>query len=78
MLKDARRLAALTGEDAGTSIAFTADGDLSRIDLVDGPTGDESFIRWNEATGAGSLLVPDYNGGEEACWDEEQWDVDCS
>jgi hypothetical protein len=71
-------LRALTGEDAGAAITFTSEANLHRIDLIDGETGDASFIRWNEATGTGSLQVPDYRDGEEACWDEQQYDVDCS
>ena len=41
-----------------------------------GAGGDLSFIRWN-ADGTGSLKVPDYNGGEEACWDRWQENADC-
>lgn len=41
-------------------------------------TGDgDSFIRWN-ADGTGSLLVPDFNDGLEACWDQWQENVDCN
>ena len=35
-----------------------------------------SFIRWH-ADGTGSLQVPDYNGGAEACWDTWQENVVC-
>jgi len=71
------RLAALAGEDEGDSITFTAEGDERRIDYVDAPEALTWFVRWNEADGTGSLQVPGYNGGEEACWDEQQFDVDC-
>ncbi len=71
------RLAALAGDDAGDSITFTADGDERRIDYVDAPEAQTWYVRWNEADGTGSLQVPDYNGGQEACWDEQQFDVEC-
>jgi len=35
------------------------------------------FVRWNDATGEGSLRAPDYNDGLEACWDHRQNDVEC-
>ena len=34
-------------------------------------------ITWNESTGEGSLMVPDYNGGERACWDNAQQNRVC-
>ncbi len=71
-------LAALSGVDAGDSLALARDGDDARIDFTDASAEATFFIRWNEADGTGSLQVPDYNNGEEACWDENQWDVDCT
>lgn len=35
-------------------------------------------IVWDIATGAGSLTVPNYNSGEEACWDAQRQDVQCN
>ncbi|MBU1676572.1 hypothetical protein KKA85_12430, partial [bacterium] len=65
------RVVALLGDDAGNALTFSeADGE-NRIDF-DENTGDAWFIRWVEADGTGSLRVSDYNGGQEACWDEQQ------
>lgn len=36
------------------------------------------FVKWDESDGTGSLLAPDYNGGSEACWDENQNDTVCT
>jgi len=74
---DTLRIVALMGEDAGDELTFSAAGDIHRIDHVDADTDDVWFIRWNESDGTGSLRVPDYNDGVEACWDEEQYDIDC-
>jgi hypothetical protein len=71
-------LEALAGADAGDTLTFSRTGDQARIDFADSISGETFFIRWNEADGTGSLRVPDYNGGEEACWDEDQWDVECA
>jgi hypothetical protein len=79
------------GEDAGgrflefTSREPESYGDVLRFLDADpdfaitlGPEtgGDPWFIHWN-ADGTGSLKVPDYNDGEEACWDRWQENVDC-
>ena len=71
------RLTALHGEDAGNELAFSVDGDEHRIDYAAGDGSEAWFIRWLAFDGSGSLMVPDYNGGAEACWDDEQYDVDC-
>ena len=80
------------GDDAGgrylsfTSRAPESDGDTLRfsdndpdfaIEYTDADTGGMAHIRWH-ADGSGSLLVPDYNNGEEACWDTRQRNADCS
>ncbi len=71
------RIVALAGDDAGDELTFSEAGDNHRIDHIDAGTGDMSFIRWNESDGTGSLMVPDYNDGAEACWDESQYDIEC-
>ncbi len=43
---------------------------------TDGLSGISSFIRWND-NGEGSLRVPDYNEGLEACWDQYQQNTVC-
>lgn len=51
------------------------DPDFS-ITFTPGDGSAASFIRWN-VSGAGSLLVPDYNDGAEACWGEDLRNIDC-
>ncbi|MBK7704034.1 MAG: hypothetical protein IPI34_14680 [bacterium] len=70
-------LEVLHGPDAGDSLTFTEAGALNRIDYVDAGADGVWFIRWNESDGTGSLRVPDYRNGQESCWDEAQFDVDC-
>ena len=62
-----------------------SDGDVLRfndndpdfsISFVPGNGDAASFIQWN-AAGSGSLMVPDYNGGSEACWGVDLRNVDC-
>jgi len=68
-----------------TSRELENNGDLLRFNDADpdfaitfspGDGNGESFIRWH-ADGTGSLRVPDYNGGDEACWDQWQENAAC-
>ena len=60
----------------GDALRFETGADESRIDFTPGDASTPSFIRW-DPTGAGSLMVPDYNGGQEACWDAWFRDTIC-
>ncbi len=60
----------------GDRLRFIDNDPNFRIEFSDGMGGGTSFIKWNES-GSGSLLVLDYNDGQEACWDEYLMDVDC-
>jgi hypothetical protein len=61
----------------GDELSYREDGADRSIDFSDASAATEWFIRWNEEIGRGSLRVPDYNDGEEACWDELRNDVEC-
>jgi hypothetical protein len=63
--------------DYGDHVAYLDDGPVRRVEWTDTSANLVSFVTWDEATGAGSLRVPDYNGGERACWDEDQEDAAC-
>jgi hypothetical protein len=71
-------LTCLSGSDAGNSLTYRHDAPDCGIEFLDAATGQMWYIRWNEAVGDGSLKVPDYNGGNPACWDEHQNDTDCA
>ncbi|MHA1154293.1 MAG: hypothetical protein ACTSQ7_16870, partial [Alphaproteobacteria bacterium] len=63
-------------DEEGDVLRFTANDPNFRIDYTPGNGDAVSFIQWH-ASGAGSLLVPDYNDGLEACWDEDLHNVVC-
>lgn len=48
----------------------------STIEYTDASAGATSDITWYP-DGSGSLAVPDYNGGAQACWDAHQLDAAC-
>ncbi len=58
--------------DLGDEVAYQADGAIMAVRFHDVSGNQDADITWNEVTGAGSLMVPDYNGGLRACWDEAQ------
>jgi hypothetical protein len=65
------------GDDAGDRLTYRHDApDCAVLFHEAGQEGDWD-IRWNENDGTGSLMVPDYNGGARACWDENQNDTVC-
>lgn len=70
-------LAAIAGPDAGDTLTYRHAPPHCSVVFVDGAEGQLYDIRWNEADGSGSLRVPDYNGGERACWDTRQDDTSC-
>lgn len=39
--------------------------------------GGETLVAWNVASGEGSIIDPNYNNGEPACWDATQADTPC-
>ncbi len=70
-------LMCLEGEDAGNMLTYLQNGPLRSIEFQEDQAQDPWYIRWNEDDGSGSLLVPDYNYGEPACWDSHQRDTVC-
>ena len=67
----------LHGVETGNTLAYHRDVPDHSIDYNDAQDVNQWFIRWNVTAGTGSLMVPNYNGGEEACWDGDQNDTDC-
>jgi hypothetical protein len=65
-------------EEEGDELRYRADGAMRSIEFADVSTGDDWDIIWNEGNGSGSLRVPDYKDGVRACWDNNQFDVECA
>jgi hypothetical protein len=64
-------------ENFGDDLIYRADGSARSIEYVDASAGETWDIRWDVASGEGSLMVPGYNGGARACWDAQQMDAAC-
>ena len=65
-------------ENVDDSLEFREIGTRKSFTFTDTSDPDLGwFIKWDESDGTGSLRAPDYNDGNEACWDEHQNDVEC-
>jgi hypothetical protein len=64
-------------EEYGDTLTYSVDATIISVDFYDASENLRADITWDELTGAGSLLVPEYNNGERACWDENQEDTIC-
>ncbi len=62
----------------GDNLAYSEIAADASVTYTRGSDGDESFVRWNMATTAGSVRLPVYNGGQEACWDASHFNSSCS
>ncbi len=65
------------GDDAGDRLTYRHEAPECAVLFHEAGQEGDWDIRWNEADGTGSLMVPDYDGGRRACWDEHQNDVVC-
>jgi hypothetical protein len=63
-------------EDFGDYVEFFASATTGSIEHYDASEDLLSSIVWY-ADGSGSLTVPDYNDGLQACWDTGQRNVEC-
>jgi hypothetical protein len=64
-------------DDFGDRLSYEVHGAGASVVFRDASEDAEWDVRWNEEAGTGSLKVPDYHGGERACWDEHQLDIEC-
>lgn len=65
-------------ESYGDFVLYEVDRRDARVTYRDASERSEFSASWNTATGAGSLVAPDYNEGAQACWDANQQDVACN
>jgi hypothetical protein len=61
----------------GDTLSFVQDETRCTMEFYDASEDILADITWNEHTGAGSIMVPDYRNGERGCWNETQDDVEC-
>lgn len=65
------------GEDYGDRLEFLGIGANRSMEFIDSSDDMTWFIEWNEVNHSGSLMVPDYNDGNRACWNNQLVNVEC-
>jgi len=70
------RFTCLGGDDMGDRLEFQDADPMYTITFVDVDLDETSHIEWF-ADGHGSLTVPEYNDGEQACWDTDLQNMVC-
>ncbi len=61
----------------GDILDYTVGSEIASIIYADASESEVWSITWGTETGEGSLRVPEYNGGEKACWNNLKQDVTC-
>ena len=61
----------------GDSLSYEVDGDFYTMEFYDASADETAEIEWDRVSRAGSLRVPDFNGGQRACWNEDPCDTEC-
>lgn len=69
-------IAALAGSVAGDALYYLKEGDTGYVGYYDASLAFEAHVAV-EADHSGDVMLPDYNGGEPACWDTTFADVAC-
>lgn len=65
-------------EGNGDVVTYGLEGRVASLSYADVSDRATISVQWDVVTGAGSLVAPDYNNGQRACWDANQQDVDCT
>ena len=63
-------------DDYGDVLTYSLDGTEAEISFEDASENLISEITWDTITLAGSIMVPGYNNGERAYWDEDLQDTE--
>lgn len=61
----------------GSTINYAVDENTVTMTVFRADQDKTTEISWDRMTGEGYIISPDYNSGEQACWDENQEDVAC-
>jgi len=64
-------------ENTGDILSYDVGSEIASIIYTDASESEVWSITWDTETGEGSLRVPEYNGGEKACWNDLKQDVTC-
>jgi len=69
-------MAAVSGPEAGSALAYVFLDDSALVSAHSGPTGEDAWV-YMAADRSGEVRIPDWNGGEPGCWDVRLADAAC-
>ncbi len=69
-------MAAVSGSEAGSALAYVFLDDTVLVSAHSGPTGDDAWV-YMAADRSGEVRIPTWNDGEPGCWDATFADVAC-
>ena len=62
----------------GDFIEYSFDGTIKNAVYFNADEDETTELQWNVETNAGFIIAPNYNNGEQACWDENFANISCS
>lgn len=65
-------------DNQGDYIDYTFDGTVKNAVYYNAGNDETTELQWNVETKAGYLIAPNFNNGEQACWDENFDNASCS
>ena len=69
---------ATASSNAGDQVRYETMGSVRTFRWSQVATSIEHVITWDSASGAGSITATNYNGGVQACWNQDLDDVPCT
>ncbi len=66
------------GEHLGDGVTYSVDASAASVTHLDASALTSVVVAWDLVTTSGSLTAPGYNGGAEACWQENHLNTDCA
>ena len=69
-------IAALTGDEAGSWLSYAFLEGTALVEAHSGPDNEDAWV-FVDADQSGEVRLPDYNGGEPACWDIDLINTPC-
>lgn len=67
-----------THQSYGDNLAFSYDGSVATLEYSKAGGSYQSTVTWSPVTTAGSVRMPLFNGGNEACWDAQHANSSCA
>ncbi len=65
-------------QGVGSTLTYEVMSPDISVEFLNAGAQDTVKAAWNNQTGEGYIIDPNFNNGEKSCWDENQQDVQCT